>query len=166
MELSALRWTDIKDDNTMYVQSQYLTDYKMNDDLTFQGKEHINADHIKGRRKDGFRYQPLTTKALSILEKAKKVNPDGEFIFMFEGRQLTNDTFNRRLKKYCGKLGIESFSSHKIRFTVASILHDGGTSLPALQRLLGHSDLATTLRYLRLVKPTEETREKMCEILG
>jgi len=46
------------------------------------------------------------------------VNPDGEFIFMTGGRQLTTDTFNKRLHRYCCEMSIQSRSIHKIMFTV------------------------------------------------
>lgn len=163
-ELLSLRYVDIEDGN-LHVQSQRLVDYTMNDDLSFSPKEYTNVNHIKGRMSDGFRYQPLTPKAKLILEKVKKLNPDGDYIFMTEGRQLTTDTFNARLRKYCNEVGIKSRSSHKIRFTVASMLYTNGMPLTSLQRLLGHTTIAMTMQYLRQVKPIEETSDIMCSIL-
>ena len=163
-ELFALRWADIEGDY-IHVQSQRLADCTMNDDLSFEAREFVNVNHIKGCTSEGFRYQPLTPKAKMILDKVKQINPDGEYIFMFDGHQLARNTFNKRLHKYCRELGIRGRSSHKIRFTVASTLYANGMPLTSLQRLLGHTTTAMTLHYIRQVKPIEETSQIMSSVL-
>lgn len=159
-ELLALRWTDIENGN-IHIQAQLLTERKMNDDLTFAKREHVNVDHVKGNTNQGYRYQPLTQEALRILEKIKELNPDGEFILMSNGRQLNANTFNRWLKRYCEECNIPVRSSHKIRFCVASILYDKGVPLTVLQQLLGHTTTAMTLHYLRRITPTKDTANLM-----
>ena len=66
------------------------------------------------------------------------------------GRPLNSDTFNDWLRKYSKAAGVPYLSSHKLRFTVASILYNGGhgIDLKQLQRILGHSNLAMTLHYV------------------
>lgn len=164
-ELLALKWTDIEGDN-IHIQGQHLTDMKMDDALTFSQRSYKNAGHIKGNTDRGFRYQPLTANALSILKRIKNVNPDGEFILMQNGKQLLTDTFNEHLKKYCVEVGIKPRSSHKIRFTNASILYDNGMPLASLQNLLGHTSSAMTLHYIRSVTPAETTKQIMFSALG
>ena len=61
-----------------------------------------------------------------------------------------NCSTNRRLKKYCREAGVEYHSSHKIRFYNASQAYDG-ENLVAISRLMGHSQVNTTLHYLRNV---------------
>lgn len=159
-ELLALRWSDIENGN-LHIQAQLLTERKMNDDLTFSKREHINVDHVKGNTDQGYRYQPLTQEALRILDKIRELNPDGEFILMSDNRQLNANTFNRWLKRYCEECNIPVRSSHKIRFCVASILYDNGVPLTVLQQLLGHTTTAMTLHYLRRVTPSEDTANLM-----
>lgn len=159
-ELLALRWSDIENGN-LHIQAQLLTERKMNDDLTFSKREHINVDHVKGNTDQGYRYQPLTQEALRILGKIRELNPDGEFILMSDNRQLNANTFNRWLKRYCEECNIPVHSSHKIRFCVASILYDNGVPLTVLQQLLGHTTTAMTLHYLRRVTPSEDTANLM-----
>lgn len=155
-ELLSLRWSDIFYGN-IHIQSQLLTERKMNDDLTFSPREHVNVDHVKGNTDKGYRFQPLTDEAIKILEKIKEQNPDGEFILMKDGRQLNANSFNRWLKRYCEDCDIPVRSSHKIRFCVASILYDAGVPLTVLQQLLGHTTTAMTLHYLSRVTPTKDT---------
>ena len=57
---------------------------------------------------------------------------DGEYILMHDGKQLNKDAFNRWLKKYCLMAGVTPHSSHKIRFTVASMLYKNGVPLTTL----------------------------------
>ena len=102
----------------------------------------------------------------AIHKRIKDVNPNGEFILMRNGEQLTTITFNRHLKAYCDSVGIEPRTSHKIRFTVASLLYKNGVPATTLQRLLGHSTLAMTLHYLRDITPEEDTFNAMKAVLG
>ena len=164
-ELLSLKWSDIEGDN-IHIQSQRILEISMDDDLNFSSKTYKNVEHIKGYADAGFRYIPLTKDAKAILAKVKEINPTGKYIFMKNERQLTTDTFNRRLKKYCREIGIPERSSHKIRFSVASFLYENGMPLTDLQRLLGHTTTAMTLHYLRRVTPNENTSSLMQNILG
>ncbi|MDE6852593.1 MAG: site-specific integrase [Lachnospiraceae bacterium] len=164
-ELLSLKWSDIEGDN-IHVQSQQILDISMDDELNFSSKTYKDVDHIKGYADAGFRYIPLTDGAKEILTRAKEVNPTGKYIFMKNDRQLTTDTFNRRLKAYCREIGIKPCSSHKIRFTVASILYENGMPLADLQRMLGHTTIAMTLHYLRKVTPNENASNLMQNTLG
>lgn len=164
-ELLALKWEDIHD-NYISINEQYLSCYVMNDDLSFQDRQHNLVDHVKGNADKGFRKMPLMPEAKNILERIRKINPTGRLILMNEQGSLTVDTFNRRLKKYCEDIGIEPRSSHKIRFTVASILYTNGVPLTTLQQLLGHTTAAMTLHYLRPVVPIDETYDAMQMALG
>ena len=137
-ELSAPKWKDVKD-GKVSVNAQHLLTTEMNDDLTFKENSFINTDHVKGYTDEGFRKINLISGARAVLERTKAVNPDGDFVFMYEGRQLSISTFNSRLKRYCRELGITPRTSHKIRFCVASVLHKNGMPLPVLQKMLGHT---------------------------
>lgn len=164
-ELLALRWDDIEGD-FIRIQRQYVISNKMNDDLTFTSKSYSNEGHIKGQTEQGFRNIFLIPKAKSILEELKRQNPNGEYIFMSNGRQLSNDSFNRKLKKVCKELGLPPYSSHKIRFSSASILFNDGMELAKLQELLGHTNSSMTLHYIRSVVPEEKVTKIMCDSLG
>lgn len=152
-ELLALKWSDITDDNYIHFQRQFLGQRILNDDLTFKPLTHENVDHIKGNTDEGYRYEPLTDDALKILAQIREINPDNEYIFVRNGEQLNENTFNTRLKTYCKECGVTYRSSHKIRFCGASILYEMGVSLTKLKELLGHTNIQMTLHYLRRVKP-------------
>lgn len=163
-ELLALEWKDVHE-NMIYVHGQRLLATEMNDDLTFQKNRYVNVNHTKGYAQEGTRYLPLTPAALKILEKVKKQNPSGKYIFMRDNKHLYTAKFNDRLEKYCNEIDVIPRTSHKIRFTVASMLYENGMSITDLQRLLGHTTTAMTLHYLRKVTPPDSTVNLMSSCL-
>lgn len=84
---------------------------------------------------------------------------------MHEGRPLTTDSFNRRLKKYCTETDIPYLSSHKIRFTSASMLYDAGVKLIDIQSLWGHSTLTMTQHYIGQ-RVEEKDTSQMAKVLA
>lgn len=151
-ELKGLKWSDITG-NFIRIQ-RFVND-----------KNEIIED-IKGHTKEGKRLMPLTATAQSILAKLKDLNPGSDFILIRNNQPLSTCTFNRHLKKCCEELGIEYRSSHKLRFSTASIMYKNGVKDTELQKLLGHTTLSMTQHYLQSVTSEEETASKMGEILG
>ena len=109
---------------------------------------------------------PLTPAAKRILKQIRQLNPDSDYILIRDGHPLSTVTFNRRLKKCCEELGIEYRSSHKLRFSTASIMYKNGVEDTQLQKLLGHTSLTMTRHYLRDVDNQDELSQKMADILG
>jgi site-specific recombinase XerD len=63
------------------------------------------------------------------------------------------------------ELGIDYRSSHKIRFSTASIMYKNGATGTELQALLGHTDLSMTNKYLKNITPRSESCKKANQIL-
>ncbi len=151
-ELKGLKWEDVKGD-TIFIR-RFIDD---------QNKV---INDIKGHASQGKRQMPLTPNAQKILEQIRHKNPDNEYIFIRNGQPLATVTFNRHLKKCCEELGIEYRSSHKLRFSTASIMYKNGMEDTELQKLLGHTSLNMTHHYLRSLTSQEDTASKMRAILG
>lgn len=150
-ETKAIRWEDIDFDNRIvYLHRQATCERTLNDDLTFSKRQVKVVNQMKGNTSHGFRKQCLTDEAVKILHKAKELNPNGVYVFEPNRTIMTTDSFNRRLKKYCKEADVPYHSSHKIRFYNASTAFDGN-NLTTLSYLMGHSETATTLHYLRNV---------------
>ena len=160
-ELKSFRWDDVDfADKTIRISKQALTNRSMNDDLSFSQRATVVVNHTKKNTPQGKRKLRLTNEAVKILESAKELNPDGEYIFMPHGKLMLTDTFNEYLKKYCNACNIPYYSSHKIRFTSASNLYNG-KNLTQVSRALGHSQVATTLHYFRNVDCEDDLLEQM-----
>ncbi|WP_024292404.1 MULTISPECIES: tyrosine-type recombinase/integrase [Lacrimispora] len=151
-ELKGLKWEDVKGD-TIFIR-RFIDD---------QNKV---IEDIKGHTSQGKRQMPLTPNAQKILEQIRHQNPGSEYIFIRNGQPLATVTFNRHLKKCCEELGIEYRSSHKLRFSTASIMYKNGMEDTELQKLLGHTSLNMTHHYLRSLTSQEDTASKMRAILG
>ena len=148
-EISGLKWEDVNlEDRMVYICHQITYEPVLNDDLSFSSKVMVTEGYLKGATSKGYRYEYLTDEAVEILKKARKINPDSEYVFMPFGRPIITTTFNKRLRRYCEGDGISYHSSHKIRFYVASTAYNG-ENLVSLSRMMGHSNTATTLHYLR-----------------
>ncbi len=148
-ELTGLKWEDVDiDKRTIYICHQVTYEPELNDNLTFTEKRMTTEGYLKGCTSQGYRHEYLTDEAIEILKLARKLNPDGEYVFMNRNRPMITTTFNKRLKKYCSEAGIPYRSSHKIRFYAASTAYNG-ENLTAISRMMGHSNTATTLHYLR-----------------
>lgn len=151
-EIKALRWENIDFENrAISIKEQALRQRKLNDDLTFSKHMVEVVPRIKGNTDRGKRVLPMTQEAARILQLAREVNPHGEFVFMPFGRLMQTSTFNLYLKKYCESAGVPYLSSHKIRFTSCSMLYRATNDLAEVSKVMGHSQTATTLHYLRNV---------------
>ncbi len=162
-EIKGLSWNS-KKENTIEIRKQLVEERTLQDDMTLSKPHRILKDP-KGNPYYSIRTEILPQEGLEVLKKMKNLNPDGKYLFMFDGRPLTTDTFNRRLKKYCGVVGIPYLSSHKIRFTGASMLYNAGVKAIDIQPLLGHSTLAMTEHYIGQ-RVNENDASQMAKILA
>ena len=95
------------------------------------------------------RHIALSDEAIAII-RALPHRPDCPWLFPGHtpGRPLSDlYLFWNHLRQ---KLGLDDVRIHDLRHTFASILVNAGHSLYEVQRLLGHSDPRTTMRYAHL----------------
>ena len=154
-ELKGLRYDDIQGDFIHVCR--------------FVNDKHEIIDDIKGHASAGKRWLPLTAESKRLIDMIKSLNSDNEYLFLEDSENkkfITTVTFNRHLKKCCEQLNIKYRSSHKIRFSTASILNSNGVSVPELQQLLGHTTSTMTHHYLKNVNSRVETYEKVASIFA
>ncbi len=122
-----LRWKDILWDAGV----AYLTDSKAN-----RPRVLYLSDYVLG--------------LLSNRKQRLGVKDENERVF-----QHSDSEFRRAFKKALRESGLsESIRIHDLRHTFASWLAMKGTPIQHIQQLLGHSQLATTLRYAHLLPST------------
>lgn len=136
-ELKALQWSDIDWNNRMLTVRHSWCERKKGIDTT------------KGNRE---RYIPLTDGLYNRLHKRRLVT---EFVFRDETTQaFCVHRLNQEIRKACKKAGIKIVTCHTLRHTFASHLAMAGASLKAIQELLGHVNIQTTMRYAHLSSST------------
>ena len=133
-ELKALKWSNINWDTRILTVSHSWCVYKKG--LTTP----------KGRRE---RHIPLTDELYKRLLQRRK---EAGFVFRSEKTQsFSNKMLAREIDKACKKAGIKRVTCHDLRHTFASHLAMAGATLKAIQELLGHVKIETTLRYTHLM---------------
>lgn len=95
------------------------------------------------------RHVPLNTEAFQVLKEWHQQCDTNELVFPSKD----NEPFNNVKKSWAGLLTsakIKDFRWHDIRHHFASRLVMAGVDLNTVRELLGHSDIAMTLRYAHL----------------
>lgn len=92
------------------------------------------------------------------LQAKKKGDRKSPYVFCTRsGRRLGYRNAYRDIVSFCGRLGVKAANPHKFRHSYATnFLRSGGDPF-RLQRILGHSQIQTTLRYVHLV--TDDLKE-------
>jgi len=124
------------------------------DDVDFQRRK------IKIRRKEfwhpktGEREIPISPSVLKLFKKLEKENKKrlkSNFVFPHSDGGKIRIKLREKLIKIADKAGIKDFTKlHTLRHTFASHLVMQGVDLPTVKKLMGHSDIQTTMIYAHL----------------
>lgn len=68
------------------------------------------------------------------------------------GTRMTRQGFWKNMKQIAKRAGIEEVSPHMFRHSVASHLLENGADIRAVQEMLGHVDITSTMKYTTLTK--------------
>jgi integrase len=111
----------------------------------------------KTQRPVQFEITPTTREALEAWIKAKGLKGDG---FLFPSRVRAGDHLGTRqyariVHHWMNEIGLDgaAYGTHSLRRTKPSLIYRRTKNLRAVQLLLGHSKLESTVRYLGIVKP-------------
>ena len=98
------------------------------------------------------RHIPLDSDVYETLYKRKR---ETGYVFLDEGKYpFDYHRMERRLTKACKKAGLLKIGWHTLRHTFASHLASKGVPMTAVQQLMGHSNITTTMRYAHLAPST------------
>ena len=141
-ELSALKWDDW-DGEVLKIRR---TEAKRRVD----GKQHFYVTDMP-KTDAGMRSIILTGSAIETLSRIQAVRPEAEpedWVFTGRrGQRILGNSFNKHLSDALDDLGMRHRSSHKLRKTYGTELHEGGADDTTVQRQLGHKDMATTFKW-------------------
>ncbi len=127
-ELKGLRWSDVDWINHKLTISHSWCEFK---------------NGLDSPKSNKTRHIPLTDELYEMLNRRKQKSG---FIFPnFNNRKLSQEINNA-----CKKSGIREITCHTLRHTFASHLTMAGAPLKAIQELLGHANIQTTMIYAHL----------------
>ena len=94
---------------------------------------------------------PMTDKLYAILHKYTKKYELGEYLFpKNDGAKMESEGLQKAYKKYAKKRGVP-YGLHALRHYYATEAVRHGVTPFALQRILGHSSIDITMKYVNLV---------------
>jgi len=114
--------------------------------------ERATARQKKTQKPVRFELTEQTRRAIDnfIIASAKK---PGDFMFAGRGRperSMTTRQYARLVSKWIAKSGLDPhlFGTHSLRRTKATLIYRRTGNLRAVQMLLGHTKIESTVRYL------------------
>jgi integrase len=98
------------------------------------------------------RHIPLDVDVYAMLYRRKE---ETGYVFLArDGQPFNNYRLNWAMRKLCERAGLRRIGWHTLRHTFASHLAMRGVPLPAIKELMGHSSIATTMRYAHVAPST------------
>ena len=111
---------------------------------------YIKGNHIEfPDSKTGYKRLPINNEVIAILGTIPK-QENNEYVICgsVEGQPVIN--LQKSWRRIRAKAALDEVRIHDLRHTFASHAVMGGTSLAIVSKLLGHSQIATTMRYAHL----------------
>lgn len=112
----------------------------------------------KGRRGD---WVDLVDDLVSLLAAHRRGHPDDLFVFQKPAGLRKKDVGRPYTIRHswipilCRKIGVEPFNHHAIRHLTPTYLLSAGIPLPTVQKIMRHSNISITSRYLHSQMPTQ-----------
>jgi integrase len=98
------------------------------------------------------RHIPLDVDVYELLFRRKKSTG---YIFLDDGgKPFSHKRLTKQLTAVCQKARLRRITWHTLRHTFGSLLIMRGVPVPAVSTLMGHSNVATTMRYIHLAPST------------
>ncbi len=84
------------------------------------------------------------------MRRSKNAEATGPLFVNRKGARLSDQSVRGILRHYAQEIGARRITPHMLRHTVATLLLEEGVDLRHIQRLLGHSSIATTTIYVHV----------------
>ena len=88
---------------------------------------------------------PITAQLAKCLAKVRGIMPDNFYIASGTEKCTEPRTFRHHFNNLCEKAGVRIIKFHGLRHSFATNMIRGGADIASVSRILGHSDISTTL---------------------
>ena len=110
---------------------------------------------IRNGKGDKDRYTLLADETLKTLREYYRAEHPKDWLFpgIMPGQPMSISAAERSFQRVRDRVGINPKARiHSLRHSFATHLHEAGTDIRYIQELLGHVDIRTTQRYIRISK--------------
>jgi len=120
------------------------------DDIVMRGDEFARLRiYGKGQKERIVFLSATAAEALATYLAVRPVIQSAQIFLNRKGGPITITGIQLQLASYCKKAGI-CITCHQFRHTFASRMIEGGMAVTSLQKLLGHTSIHTTQRYIQV----------------
>ncbi|KPF97101.1 integrase [Rhodopseudomonas sp. AAP120] len=100
-------------------------------------------------------------------QRQRMLGSDGPLFVNRNGTKLRPHSFRTKLRTFAGQAGVRRrVTPHMLRHTAATLLIENGVDIRIVQRLLGHSSIATTEIYTHVSDEALRSTLERANILG
>ena len=139
-EICALQFSDIDfEENVIHVNKTIQRIYNPLDEL-----EPSKIIITPGKTQNSIREIPITSELRNILKAIK--NEDNYYVLSNSKKPIEPRTYRKFYTKFMQKAGVEPIKFHALRHTFASMNIENGVDVKTISHILGHSDIAITLK--------------------
>lgn len=154
-EICALQWKDIDfDEQIINVNKTIQRIYNPLDEL-----EPSKIVITPGKTKNSIRQIPMTNDIIQILKTIKV--EDNCYVLSNSKKPIEPRTYRKFYNKFMKETGVEPIKFHALRHTFASINIENGADVKTISDILGHSDIAITLKTY--THTSQKAKEKAIE---
>ena len=144
-EILALRWEHVDlSKKTIHVQKNFVVDRETSPKSGKSRKVQICSWLLKVLQK--YQHETKQTKGLLFSRS--------------NGRHLSNGILRTPFLQLCKEAQVKQIRMHDMRHTFASLALMDGVDVPTLQKWLGHKDIQTTMRYIKLLPEHMQKQSK------
>lgn len=129
-------------------------------DVDFE-RRRIHIRHGKGDKERFTYFSPVASVYLRKYLEARK--DDGEFLIANNrGERITEHGVEQVLRDLGKAAGVKKVHPHRFRRTLATTLAKRNMAIQKIKELLGHEDISTTMRYIRVTQEDVANAYEMC----
>lgn len=133
----------------------YLTGARTIEACNLRKKDFNQDENIitlfSDKNANGYRFIPINSRASEILKNRVRFIKDNDYVFTNErNNRVTTDRLNKKLFRLQKKLKLNRKTIYSLRHTYATNLCNRNINLEKVRMLLGHSQIRTTQKYLKI----------------
>lgn len=138
-ELCSLLQSDVGDHSLNITKTE--TRYRLNE------SEYTRDVKDNAKTEAGNRIVLIDDVSMDLIDKIRRLNPNGKYLFEINGKRCIGQSFTRKLERTCESLNINPRPMHKCRKTYITTLINANVPESLIIDQVGHTDIKTSKQF-------------------